>query len=380
MKIAFYAPLKPPDHPVPSGDRTMARSLLKALAQGGADVRLASGLRSWVRTPSDEARIGLLDAAATERDRLLAEFKSSAWRPDVWLTYHPYYKSPDLLGPALSAELAIPYATVEASFSARRATGDWAAWHEANLPALRHADVHFVMTERDHAGLAQCSGVGGRLVAFPPFIESWETTNGFDCAAGVGDEASFEPPCRLAAVAMMRRDVKLESYRFLASALGRLDLEGRCAWTLDIVGDGEARPDVERAFAEALGMAAEKRVRWHCALDRGGIGEVLRQSDLFVWPGFDEGYGLAYLEAQAMGVPVVAMRSGGVPAVVRDGETGVLVEEGDLDGFVRALSALIRDRRRRNCMRVSAIDFVRKERSLERASERLMAALTQLVR
>ncbi|MFZ9635662.1 MAG: glycosyl transferase, partial [Alphaproteobacteria bacterium] len=45
MRLAFYAPLKPPDHPVPSGDRRMAQLLMAALAARGHDVELASRLR-----------------------------------------------------------------------------------------------------------------------------------------------------------------------------------------------------------------------------------------------------------------------------------------------------------------------------------------------
>ena len=45
MTIAFYAPLKAPDHPVPSGDRAMARALIAALKAGGQQVTLTSDLR-----------------------------------------------------------------------------------------------------------------------------------------------------------------------------------------------------------------------------------------------------------------------------------------------------------------------------------------------
>ena len=46
MHVAFYAPMKPPDHPVPSGDRRMARLLMQALAHAGHRVVLASRFRS----------------------------------------------------------------------------------------------------------------------------------------------------------------------------------------------------------------------------------------------------------------------------------------------------------------------------------------------
>ena len=55
MRVAFYAPLKPPDHPVPSGDRSMARLLIRALELAGHEVGLASRLRSR-DTDGDPAR------------------------------------------------------------------------------------------------------------------------------------------------------------------------------------------------------------------------------------------------------------------------------------------------------------------------------------
>ncbi|MBL8703575.1 MAG: glycosyl transferase, partial [Rhodospirillales bacterium] len=49
MRIAFYAPLKPPGHPHPSGDRRMARLLVQALRLGGHTVMLASSFRAYDR-------------------------------------------------------------------------------------------------------------------------------------------------------------------------------------------------------------------------------------------------------------------------------------------------------------------------------------------
>ncbi len=46
LKIAFYAPLKPPDHPIPSGDRRVAQLLMSALRHAGHEVRLVSRFRS----------------------------------------------------------------------------------------------------------------------------------------------------------------------------------------------------------------------------------------------------------------------------------------------------------------------------------------------
>ena len=60
-----------------------------------------------------------------------------------------------------------------------------------------------------------------------------------------------------------------------------------------------------------------------------------------VWPAINEAYGMAMLEAQATGLPVVAGRTGGVPDVVHDGETGLLCPVGDAGAFANTVDRLL---------------------------------------
>ena len=88
MRVAFYAPMKPPDHPAPSGDRAVARLLLRALAAGGHEVELAARLRSWIKAP-DESRQRRLDAVGEGLARRLVRrwrARPAAERPAAWLT------------------------------------------------------------------------------------------------------------------------------------------------------------------------------------------------------------------------------------------------------------------------------------------------------
>jgi len=137
MRIAFYAPMKPPTSDVPSGDRTIARLLIQALKQAGNDVRLASQLRSWQRAPDPPARARHVAEAASVRDTLLHAYQEvDAWRPDLWFTYHVYYKAPDDLGPAVSRALRIPYVIAEASYARKRDCGAWADMQRDALAAM----------------------------------------------------------------------------------------------------------------------------------------------------------------------------------------------------------------------------------------------------
>src|SRR5437763_1318745 len=108
MHLAFYAPLKPPDDPVPSGDREMARLLIRALRLAGHTVEIASTLRGHFRQPDGAALAAFEDRARAEARLLLARWRGSdAPRPQLWFTYHPYYKALDLVGPLVAAELDI---------------------------------------------------------------------------------------------------------------------------------------------------------------------------------------------------------------------------------------------------------------------------------
>lgn len=76
---------------------------------------------------------------------------------------------------------------------------------------------------------------------------------------------------------------------------------------------------------------------------RRDIPAVLAASDVFVLPSFSEGLPLSLLEAMAARKPVVASRVGGIPEVVVDGETGLLIEPGDVPGLAAALASLMDD-------------------------------------
>lgn len=365
MRIAFYAPLKPPDHPVPSGDRRMARLLMAALARAGHEVALASTLRAYAMEETAAVQGEIEEAGAAEAEALLDHWRERpADRPDLWFTYHLYYRAPDWIGPRIAGDLAIPYAVAEASFAMKRATGVWAPGHEAVARALSRAALVFSLARRDRPGLASVPGFAARVVDLPPFIDipPPATPARRDDAVPV-----------LLAVAMMRARAKVASYRIIGEALSRLvDLP----WRLVVAGDGPARGEVEAALA-ALGPG---RVSWLGAVDAEAIGEVYAGADLLVWPGFDEAYGMVYLEAQAAGVPVAAMDWGGVGEVVRDGVSGRLTAAGDLDAYVAGLRELIGARGLRARLSASARDFVASEHSLDTASKIMNEALSSLAR
>ncbi|KNY16353.1 glycosyl transferase [Shinella sp. SUS2] len=358
MKIAFYAPLKSPHHPVPSGDRLMARQLLACLGHAGHAVALASELRAFCGDSDDAAAYAALTAqAAAEVERLSALWRAEG-APDLWFCYHPYYKAPDLIGPALCERFGIAYATAEASYSGRRNIGIWADMQARVLDAVRGAAVNIGLTARDRAGLAAATPEAV-IAPLKPFID----------AAPFTGQTPRPQPGHLVTVAMMRAGDKLESFRALAAAL-RL-VEDR-PWRLSVVGDGPLRGEVEALFS-GIG---DGRIAWLGQKPQAAVAEILAEGALYVWPGCGEAYGLAYLEAQAAGLPVVALRTAGVPEVVEDGKTGRLTAPGDHAAYAAAIAALMDDAAERRRLAHNARARVLAEHSLPAAA----AALDAIVR
>lgn len=85
------------------------------------------------------------------------------------------------------------------------------------------------------------------------------------------------------------------------------------------------------------------RGRVHLPGFRDDLERVIPALDLLVHPAFMEGLGVALLQAAACGIAIVAGRAGGIPEIVRDGENGLLVTPGDVDGLAGALDALLGD-------------------------------------
>lgn len=74
---------------------------------------------------------------------------------------------------------------------------------------------------------------------------------------------------------------------------------------------------------------------------RKDVGCLLKIFDIFVLPSYKEGLGTSILDAQALGLPVVACRTGGVPEIVFDGENGYLVPPRDSDALAKAIADLV---------------------------------------
>ncbi len=370
MRIAFYAPLKSPDHPVPSGDRRVARLLLEAMRRAGHDVRIASRLRAFEGEGDRRRQDRIKKRGAALAHRYTLKHRSNP--PDLWFTYHLYHKAPDWLGPAVSAAFTIPYVAAEASVAPKRSDGPWAEGHAAICDAVRMASRILVLNPDDAECLIPLLIGKERLVSLPPFLDTHALRKAANARQTHREALTARYGLRpeslwVAVAAMMRHGDKLDSYRLLALAKRRLrDLP--LTWL--IAGDGPARGEVETALG-ALDTV------YLGALDAAGIESLHAAADFAVWPAVREAFGMALLEAQAAGLPVVAGASPGVAQIVADGETGLLTPAGDDTMLADAVRRLVENPALRERMRGAAMKKAERVHGIGAATQRLDRVLRE---
>lgn len=376
-RIAFYAPLKPPTHPIPSGDREMARNLLKALDRAGFAPFVASETIAYTKRPSREHVALRRSTCEAEAARLIELWRARpVERPDLWFTYHPYCKAPDWIGPAVVRAFGIPYVTAEACRTRQDTDADWAEGRAQVQAAVRTASVNFCLKPSDRDYLASFLPDMTSVTPLAPFID----------LAGIatmlaGDPAVSDPdgtdggtmndPPVLLAVGMMRPGAKMDSYSLLAETLAGMT---NAAWRLVILGDGPGRNEAETLFA-----FAPERITFAGALPRDDVLRQMRQADIFVWPGVREAFGVAYMEAQAMGLPVASFATAGVPVVVADGETGLLAPALDTGALGTVLRRLLADRGLRRRMGAAARTRIAERHGIDAAAATLRDALSPIL-
>ncbi len=365
MRVLLHTPLKPPDSPLPSGDREMARGLSRLLRQLGHRVVMPALSRVAPGVPDSETHLALQRRARAQAARLVSRWHALPSRHperfDLWFTYHCYYRKPDWLGPLVTRALGIPYVIAEASHAPRRAQGATRLGHRAVERALAAADLVLTVNPRDVAGVKARLRPGARQRWLPPFI---------DVAPFSASHVRNDPPLLLS-VGMMRTRDKLESYRVLAKAFTHLRDR---TWKAVLVGDGAARTEVE-----ALMAPFGDRVRFAGIVPHQELPALYAAADLYLWPAINEAYGMAFLEAQAAGLPVVAGRTGGVPAVVAHGVTGLLAPIGDAEAFAAAVRRLLDDPAERARLGAAAAIRVASHHD-ERAAARALAAALRTLR
>lgn len=366
MKIAYYMPFKPLGHPNPSGDLVLGTEIFTHLNQAGHDCRLASKLRCrWIYLqPLQLLRL------LWERHRVVKELKGN--RPDLWLSYHCYYKAPDLLGPFCAKRLGIPYVIFQGIYSTkRRRTLKTQPGFYLNRHALQSAVMVITNKRHDEQNLLRLLPRQRVRYIAPGLHTAAFTFSGEDRLRlrgswGIHDEVV------IMAAAMFRPGVKTLSLKTLITACGQLVHRGRKIKVV-IAGDGQRRAELQQLGDSLLAG----NILFSGRIPRDELSALYSGADIFVFPGFEESLGMVYLEAQSCGLPVVAYADWGGREAVVDGLTGLLSPAASPQLLIDNIDRLVQDGALRKKLGRQAADHVRANHELTSSYRSLAGMLSE---
>ncbi len=369
MKIAYYMPFKPMGHRHPSGDLVIGTELYDYLRNRRHAIELVSKLRCrWIYyRPLDLLRL------PGEIRRIVEHCRTT--RPDLWLSYHSYYKAPDLLGPWCSRKLGLPYVIFQGIYSTkRRRRLTTLPGFLLNRKALLAADHVFTNKKRDHANLRRLLP-DHRLSYIAPGLrpQFFEFTG--EWREELRRRWRIEDETVIMTAAMMRPGVKTAGIVRVMESCAEL-LRGGLRLRLIIAGDGVCRPQLEKKAAELL--LPPDKVLFAGQIRREEMARYYSAADIFAFPGFEESLGMVYLEAQSCRLPVVACGDWGGGEAVVDGETGLLAPADAPELFTSSIMRLALDGNLRRRLAGAAAVHIRANHDLERNYRQLENRLVEL--
>ena len=194
--------------------------------------------------------------------------------------------------------------------------------------SLRRATRVIALTRHEASFLASLGVEPGRIAVIP---------NGIDLSEFPGPVPAHRPSAGTTGLFVGRLDPSQKGLEPLVRAVAALPPSS--GFRLRIVGeDWGGRQGVLR-LASRLDVA--DRIALVGCVSRTALLREYADADLLVLPSRFEPFGIVLLEAMAAGLPVVASRVGGIPEVVSDGETGLLVEPGDAEALASAILRLV---------------------------------------
>ena len=228
------------------------------------------------------------------------------------------------------------------------------------------ADAVIVLSSRVRRLLAEAGVDPERVVAIP---------SGVDPSLFAGPHADPFPGARRPRVIFVGRLVRPKGADVLVEAAARLSAPAEVL----LVGDGPERSALERLVDD---FRLGHRVRFHGFMPHHRVAAALAHADVLVLPSRYEELGSILVEALQAGVPVVASRTGGIPEVVRDLETGLLVAPEDAGALASAIDRLLGDDALRRSMAVASrryaaeYDWEHLSAAVLRVYEQVLAART----
>lgn len=367
MKIAYYMPFKPMGHSNPSGDLVTGTEIYNDLKQRGHSISLASKTRCrWVYYKP----LTLLQLLR-ERGRILKS--NSDNRPDIWLSYHSYYKAPDLLGPICSRKLQIPYAIFQGIYSTkRRKQLKTLPGFLLNRKSLLSADHIFTNKNRDLHNLKRIIPVD-KLSYIAPTIQQDNFQFQSQWRKMIRREFKITNETVIMTAAMMRPGVKKVGISTVIESCRRLCLQGHNIRLL-IAGDGKCKNQLQTQATQATPL----RVHFLGKVPREELNRYYSAADIFAFPGIEESLGMVYLEAQACKLPAVAFIDwGGGEAIIHE-KTGLTSPAARAETFTENIAQLIVNKELRLDLGKAASIHVRQHHDQEQNYSKLEATLQGL--
>lgn len=369
MKISFYMPFKPFGHKNPSGDLITGMELHDFLSKKNHEVDIASALRSrWLYLKPWK----FLNVAR-ERDRVISAQKNSP--ADIWLSYHTYYKAPDLLGPICSSRLSIPYVIFQGIYSTKRKRSlKTFPGFLLNRAALQAAQVVFTNKKTDEHNLKRLLPEERVKYISPGLIPDQFN---FDLVARRALKEQWNVGERrvVMTTAMLRPGVKTTGVIKVIDSCAELRKRGHDL-ILIVIGDGVNRSMIEQEGREKL----SDNILFLGKIPRHELYRYYSAADVFAFPGIEEALGMVYLEAQSAGLPVVAFNNWGAKEAVIHNETGLLSSAEKPEAFTQDIETLVVDRDRRIKMRDAAKTHIRTNHDSTINYQAVNAKLLEIVR
>lgn len=357
---------KPIDHNNPSGDLIIGKSIYDHLSKEH-ELTVPSSLRArWIYYKPHR-----LLQLFVEYFRICRSLQHSP--PALWLSYHSYYKAPDLLGMLCSAKLGIPYVIFQGIYSTKRRK----KWKTLpgfllNKYVLQKADLVISNKKRDLKNLQRLLP-DDKLLYIAPGIDperfsfSQQARITLRKKYGIGEHEKV-----IICAAMFRPGVKTKGLSQVIKSFTALQQKQK-NYRLMLIGDG-----ANRTLLEELAAPHGDRVIFVGRVKREEMYRYYSCGDLFAFPGIEEGFGMVYAEAQSCGLPCVAFEDWGASEAIIHNETGLLSPASSHQLFTENIRTLLENDALRQKLSSAAKKHIHSRHVLTRNYQKLLQTLSDL--
>ena len=367
MRIAYYMPFKTMGHQNPSGDLIIGTEIFDHLHKKGNTIEMASKLRArWIYyNPVKMVKLFI------EKRNVVKKLQSAL--PDIWLTYHSYYKAPDLLGPFCCCKLKIPYVIFQGIYSTkRRKKISTLLGFILNKRTLLRAEHIFTNKRRDLQNLSRIIPPE-KLTYIAPGIQPKDFTFSEKERRNLRPLWAKENEIVIMTTAMMRQGVKADGISRVILSCSRLYEKGHQI-KLIIAGDGECRKQLEQEANKQL----PGKAHFLGKITRNELYKYYSSADIFAFPGIQESLGMVYLEAQSCKLPAVAFEDWGAKEAIQSGKTGLISPAAEPELFTENIERLIEDPQLRQTLGRNGEKYIRSYHNLARNYELMQEKLKEL--